>query len=181
MELGFHPLQATDLGLLASWLSRPHVEQWWKEPSDRGAVEARYLPLVDGSDPTEGFIVVVDRQPIGFVQRYRIDDDPEWRESIRCALGESSDVGIGVDYLIGEADLIGRGVGQQVISTFVEASWARYPDADRVVVAVQQNNAASWKSLEASGFQRAWKGHLISADPSDQGASYVYVLVRPHP
>ncbi len=176
ITISFEPLGETDLPKLATWLSRPHVERWWREPSDLATVDERYRPLVDGSDPTEGFVVVLNGRPIGFVQRYRIDDDPEWRQSIQSLVGDSS--GVGIDYLIGEADLVGQGIGRRMISEFVGDCWRRYPLEDRIVVVLQQANAASWKALEASGFRRVWEGQFESTDPSDRGPSFLYVLGR---
>jgi aminoglycoside 6'-N-acetyltransferase len=177
LTISFEPLRETDLPTLATWIARPHVERWWREPSDLAAVEERYGPLTEGSDTTEGFVVHLQGRPIGFVQRYLIDDDPEWRTTIERVLGESA--GVGIDYLIGEADVVGRGVGRRMITEFVDDCWLRYPLVDRMVVALQQDNAASWKALEASGFRRAWEGDLESADPSDRGPSFLYVIDRP--
>lgn len=179
MDLAFRALRASDLPLVASWIGRPHVAPWWREPSDLASVESSYGPLLDGSDPTEGSVVLLDARPIGFVQKYRIDDDPEWRMTIESALVESG--GIGIDYLIGEADLVGRGLGRQVISAFVDECWERYPSEHRIVVAMQQDNAASWKALEACGFRRVWEGRLESSGPSDEGPSFIYVRGRPGP
>jgi aminoglycoside 6'-N-acetyltransferase len=139
-------------------------------------VEQNYGPLAGGLDPTEGFIVHFGERPIGYVQRYLIDEDPDWQETIRRALGRAD--GIGIDYLIGEPDLIGKGVGRRLISQFVADSLGRYPSAERIVVAVQQDNVASWKALETSGFRRAWAGKLMSSDPSDRGPSYIYIADR---
>jgi aminoglycoside 6'-N-acetyltransferase len=139
-------------------------------------VEQNYGPLAGALDPTEGFIVHFGGRPIGYVQRYLIDEHPDWHETIRGALGRSG--GIGIDYLIGEPDLVGRGVGRRLISQFVRASWNRYPTAERIVVALQQENIACWKALEASGFRRAWEGDLVSSDPSDQGPSFIYIADR---
>jgi aminoglycoside 6'-N-acetyltransferase len=64
------------------------VARWWREPSDLAAVEAAYGPLIDGSDPTEGFIAIHAGQgpgqepPLAFLQRYRLDDNPEWQRAI---------------------------------------------------------------------------------------------------
>jgi hypothetical protein len=60
----------------------------------------------------------------------------------------------------------------------VEASWNRYGSAERIIVALQQDNIASWKALEATGFRRAWEGELVSSDPSDRGPSYIYIINR---
>lgn len=172
----FVPLRSSDLPSLAVWLGRPHVARWWREPSDLVSVEENYGPLAEGLDPTEGFIAYFNGRPIGYVQRYLIDEHPDWRETIQGALGH--DGGIGIDYLIGEQDFVGRGVGRRMISQFIDASWKRYPSADRITVALQQDNVASWKALEASGFRRIWEGDLESSDPSDRGPSFIYIADR---
>ncbi len=179
LDFTFEPLGPSDLELLATWLARPHVRQWWREPSDPVSVEQNYGPMLDGSDPSEGFVVHLDGRPIGYVQRYLADDDPDWREAIRSALGDTG--GVGIDYLIGEPDHLHRGVGRRMIALFAGECWSRYPSQDRIVVAVQQDNVASWKALEAAGFRRVWAGDLESSDPSDQGPSFVYVTARVAP
>ena len=176
-DLEFVALGADDLGLLSGWLAQPHVARWWHEPADLAAVTRNYGPLVDGLDPTEAFIVHRMGRPIGYVQRYLIDDQADWRDTIHRAIGDAG--GIGIDYLIGERDLVGRGIGRRMIAQFAEACWDRYGgSADRIVVALQQANVASWKALEAAGFRRVWSGTLESADPSDAGPSFVYVAHR---
>jgi aminoglycoside 6'-N-acetyltransferase len=179
VALAFEPLAAGDLPLLGRWLARPHVQRWWREPSDPAAVEAAYGPLLDGTDPTEGYVVVLDGRPVGFVQRYRVDAHPGWAATVSAALGDPR--GVGIDYLIGEEDLVGQGLGRRMIARFSDDCWSRYPDDDRIVVAVQQGNVASWRALEAAGFGRVWDGRLATSEPSDEGPAYLYVLDRPPP
>lgn len=198
-ELVFRPLDRSDLPLLAEWLGRPHVARWWREPSDLAAVEAAYGPLIDGSDPTEGFIAVRAGQgqgqgpPLAFLQRYRLDDNPQWQRAIALALAEGGGAGggpdaarseqigtgAGIDYLIGDPTMTGRGLGRQMIDAFVDLTWVRYPDITVVVVAVDQSNEASWRALEGAAFRRTWAGVLDSDDPSDQGPHYLYAGRRP--
>jgi aminoglycoside 6'-N-acetyltransferase len=175
-EFRFVPLRSQDLPLLASWLGRPHVARWWREPSELAAVAESYGPLAEGLEPTEAFIVHFSRRPIGYVQRYLIDEYPDWRASIRGALGEAG--GIGIDYLIGEPDLVGRGIGRRMISEFANSCWEHYGSCDHITVALQQENVASWRALEASGFLRVWTGNIESSDPSDRGPSFIYVANR---
>ena len=139
-------------------------------------------------------------QPLAFLQVYRLDDNPEWQRAIAVALAEAgggSGVGpgvsqgvgdgelgligpsVGIDYLIGDQAMTGRGLGRKMIAAFVVLVWARYPDIKAVVVAVDQGNRASWRALEGAGFARTWAGVLDSDDPSDQGPSYLYVRRRP--
>jgi aminoglycoside 6'-N-acetyltransferase len=181
--IAFRPLQRSDLPLLADWLGRLHVAQWWRGASHLAAVEAEYSPMIDGSDPTEGFIALGDGLPFGFLQRYRLEENPEWLRAIAAALAEAGvDVvgpSAGIDYLIGELTMTGRGLGRRMIAAFVDLAWDRYPDSTSVVVAVDQGNEASWRALEGAHFLRAWAGLLDSDDPSDEGPSYLYVRRRP--
>jgi aminoglycoside 6'-N-acetyltransferase len=173
----FRPLGREDFGLLSSWLAEPHVARWWREPGHPAAVEARYGPSVDGRDPTELFIIEVDDQPVGFIQRYESRDEPEWQRTLESAgLRERA---IGIDYLIGRPEHTGSGLGPMIIEAFVRECWCRYPDAVVVAVAVQQENRPSWRALEKADFRRAWSGELDSEDLSDDGPSYLYLLGRP--
>jgi aminoglycoside 6'-N-acetyltransferase len=172
----FRPLRRSDFPLLGQWLAAPHVEPWWREPHDAASVELRYGPGVDGKDPTELFIVQRAGRPVGLAQRYLIDDNPEWKQSLAPAgLPEPS---VGIDYLIGAVELTGRGIGPIVIDRFVEDTWPRHPSAVAVVAGVAQANRRSWRALEKSGFRRAWSGVLTSNEPSDEGPTYVYLRRR---
>jgi aminoglycoside 6'-N-acetyltransferase len=81
---------------------------------------------------------------------------------------------IGIDYLIGEAALTGRGLGTAAIITFTRLALGRYPTANLMAVAVAQGNIASWRALEKAGYHRCWQGELVSDDPSDEGPMYLY-------
>jgi aminoglycoside 6'-N-acetyltransferase len=175
--VALRPLERSDLPLLTLWLGRPHVAQWWREPADLASVEARYGPMTDGSDPTDGFIVMSEGRPVGFMQRYLLDDNPEWQRAV--AVGIGSVAAAGIDYLIGVETETGRGLGTQMIAALVVDCWTTLPDVQAVVVDVLQENRASWRALERAGFQRVWEGMLDSDDPSDDGPCFLYVSPRP--
>jgi aminoglycoside 6'-N-acetyltransferase len=180
-SVALRPMARADFPALLGWLRAVHVEAWfpWVHPDTEppaAAVEAEYGPCIDGVDPTELFVVEVSSRPVGFVQRYRISANPEWAAAL--AVAAEVDAAFGIDYAIGDVELIGRGVGSAAIELLVNDTFARYPDVDSVVVAMQQANRASWRALEKVGFERRWAGLLKSSDPSDAGPSYVYVLKR---
>jgi aminoglycoside 6'-N-acetyltransferase len=177
MAVALRPLERGDLPLLALWLGRPHVEKWWREPADLETVEARYGPMINGSDSTDGFIVMSGGRPIGFMQRYLLEDNPEWQRVVTVAIGAVAAAGI--DYLIGVETETGRGLGPQMIAALVADCWASRPDIEAVVVDVLQENRASWRALERAGFHRVWEGTLDSDDPSDDGPCFLYVTPRP--
>ena len=180
LELSFRPLLRDDFPLLSRWLAEPHVAKWWCSPSDMAYVEQEYGPAIDGTDPTELFILQIAGQavaqpigePIGLFQRYLLDDYPDWA----AAVGFPGAAGI--DYLVGEPGLVGQGIGSRAIRAFSADVLPRYPAANAVVAAPQQANFASWKALERAGFERAWAGQLESDDPGDAGPAFVYRLRR---
>lgn len=174
MKLSFRPLRREDFPLLSQWLSRPHVERWWREAYDIEAIERNYGPAVDGTDPTHMLIVDQDGEPVGFAQLYRMDDNPDdWVMALAPAGAFNGAAGI--DYLIGEEAAVGHGLGPRIIDCLVDRARQCYPDVARVVVSVAQDNRRSWRALEKAGFERVWAGDVVSDDPSDSGPSYVYV------
>jgi aminoglycoside 6'-N-acetyltransferase len=178
--ISFRPLTRDDLPLLARWLAQPHVARWWRDDADLAAVTARYLPCLEGRDPTELFVIEVDGSAAGFIQRYLVTDDPDgWADVLRATGVQGVDAAFGIDYLIGDPGLTGRGIGSAAIAEFTQLAFERYPGADSALVAVSQGNAASWRALEKAGFRRCWAGELSSDDPSDEGPMYLYRKARP--
>jgi aminoglycoside 6'-N-acetyltransferase len=176
MQLRFRPLARTDFPTLSTWLDRPHVAVWWREPSDPHALEARYGPCVDGRDPTQVFIAERAGAPFGLMQRYRMADEPDWQQA--HARADLPAAAVGIDYQIGSARDTGHGLGPAMIAAFVAETFGTIGDIAAVVAAVQQDNVRSWRALEKAGFTRTWAGQIASADPSDRGPGFVYVRAR---
>jgi aminoglycoside 6'-N-acetyltransferase len=172
------PLTRADLSLVSRWLAEPHVAEWWRDPSDLASVVATYLPCIDRTDPAEVFVIEVEGQAAGLIERYLIADDPEWNRAMQ-ATGALTGCAAGIDYLIGEATACGRGYGTAAISLITAETFRRYPRADAIVAAPQQANVGSWRALERAGYQRWWSGLLESSDPADAGPAYLYGIRRP--
>ena len=171
MAFRFRPLEREDFPAVSSWLAPPHVAEWWRDPADMAAVRDRYEPRVSGLEPTEVFVVEHAGVPIGLIQRYRMEDYPEWGRNAEWEAAVSSGTvarsSAGIDYLIGDDRYIGRGIGAGMIAAFVELVWDRYPDLTGIVVEVEETNRRSWRALEKAGFERAWAGVPNSEAPED--------------
>ena len=66
----FKPLTQQDLPLLHAWLQRPHVAQWWREPTSLVELERDYLPRTLAAPSTRAYIAMLNGEPIGFIQSY---------------------------------------------------------------------------------------------------------------
>jgi aminoglycoside 6'-N-acetyltransferase len=144
----FRPSTAEDLVLFHAWLQRPHVKRWWRDREDYDEMVAYYLPSIEGREPTDHYLIALDGRPIGVIQTYLVSDHPEWDAIIEAGEGVA-----GVDLAIGEEDLIGRGLGPQVLSQFVRDVVFGRQDTVACVATVEEANRRSWRAFEKAGFR----------------------------
>lgn len=176
LSFTFRPLTRQDFPLLSEWLARPHVARWWQH--DPTTVEEDFGVVVDKTDPGEVFIVLLDLKEIGLIQRYRFGDNPQWLSAF--SMLDISPLTIGIDYFIAAADHLGRGLGTAMIHAFVQEIWRTYPETPAIVVDVDQENIASWRALEKSGFSKIWAGTIESDDPTEKEPLFVLELRSPY-
>ena len=176
-EVRLRPLVEADLPAVSVWLATPHVRQWWRDPADLAAVEAKYLPRIRGDEPTEVFVIEWEGRSVGLIQRYRFADYGSWAATVEEA-GLAFPDAAGIDYLIGEVDGLGRGLGSRVVDDFSNRLFEECPDVATIVVTPQAGNVASRRVLEKSGYDHVWTGSLDSDDPADAGAAAIYVRHR---
>jgi aminoglycoside 6'-N-acetyltransferase len=149
MNVSFRPLTADDLPLLHEWLQREHVRRWWDGAETLDGVSAHHLPAIDGREPTDEYLIVLDERPVGFIQTYLVADYPEWA----AAIGEGAGVAA-VDLLIGEAELTGRGVGTEAIRRFTRDVVFSRPETVACTADVDVENAASLQAFAKAGYRR---------------------------
>ena len=78
------------------------------------------------------------------VETYLVSDYPEWEAVVQVGAGVA-----GVDLLIGEPDLTGRGLGPEVLRGFLRDFIA----AAACVASVDEENRPSWRAFEKAGFR----------------------------
>ena len=118
MALTFRPLTRDDFPLLTTWLEEPRVKRWWNHETNPEAVERDFGPGTRGEEPGEDPVVLLGDRPIGLLQRSVIRDYPE--EYARFSAHVDVPPGaVELDYLIGDPDLRGRGLGTRLIRAAV--------------------------------------------------------------
>jgi len=165
-NVGFRRLEEEDLPLLHEWLQRPHVRRWWSEPGAYDATVEHYGPSIEGTDPTDLYLILVDVEAVGFIQTYLVADNPEWAAVTGCGDGVA-----GVDLLIGEPELTGRGLGTEVLRRFVDDVVFARAETVACVADPDAENVLSLGAFERVGF--APVGEFV--DPDDQRT---HILVR---
>lgn len=171
-------LTEADFALLRGWLAQPHVARWWNHETSVEAVARDFGAAARGEEPSEDLLVHLDGVPVGLVQRCRIDDYPEYYDELAPVVEVPAGT-VSIDYLIGEPDRVGRGLGTRVIRAVVAATWTDHPDAPAVIVPVHADNPASWRALEKAGFRRIAEADMKPDNPVDDRRHVVYRVDRP--
>ena len=136
-------MSAEDLPLVRSWLTQPHVREWWGDPDGQfGLVSDMNEPAMDQ------YIVSAEEKPFGYLQCYRLTG---WN----ICFGPQPEETRGIDQMIGVPDMIGRGHGSGFIRVFIEDLLAN--GTPRVVTDPDPENARAIRAYEKAGFVRQHK------------------------
>ncbi|GAB7047798.1 hypothetical protein JCM9534A_29240 [Catenuloplanes indicus JCM 9534] len=170
-DVTLRPLATDDLDTVVAWFAEPHVARWWEAPTEPAAVRRRYADRIAGREPTEAFIIETAGRPAGLIQRYLIAEHPDWADAL-LATGAFAVPAAGLDYLIGDPALTGRGLASTAIRQLALRTLDQDPHLEAIVAAPFTANVASWRTLERAGFTRTYTGPVAGVD------SHLYLLRR---
>jgi aminoglycoside 6'-N-acetyltransferase len=145
--------EPSEYDLVARWRSAPHVYEWWdpdEPPLTPAAAAAQYGPRVRGEEPTTPCIIELSGQPVGYLQFYRWD---AWPEAAReLGIGADPET-FGIDVYIGEAELIGHGLGARIVDLVCEHLEQRC-GASSIALATEVTNERAQRAYEKAGFRK---------------------------
>ena len=154
--LSFRPLEERDFPMLHEWVRRPHVAEWWSEPSTLEDIKGEYLPTLDGRSSTKAFIASLDDEPIGFIQVYVVQGSGDgWWE-------DETDPGArGIDQFLADAARLNRGLGTAMIKAFVDRLF-QDPGVSKVQTDPSPENARAIRCYRKVGFKSV--GEVMTPD-----------------
>ena len=142
----FRPLAQQDLPMLHGWLHRPHVAEWWSEPSTVAELEQDFFSEELPEATTRAYIASLAGHPIGFIQSYvALGSGGGWWE-------QETDPGVrGIDQFLAHPEQLGQGLGSTMVRAFVEQLFQ-----DSAVTKVQTDpspkNERAVRSYKRAGF-----------------------------
>ena len=155
----FRALARSDFPLLQRWLSLPHVVAWWREPLDLAGIEVKYGPRIDGLEPTYVFMIEHDSHAVGWIQWYLWSDYPEHAAKLGVEAGSA-----GVDFALGEAESLGKGLGSRIIHEFAEQIIFARRDITAIYSDPEEKNVRSLRAFAKAGFEVTKKGYFDGKD-----------------
>jgi aminoglycoside 6'-N-acetyltransferase len=155
-----------DLPLVTRWLSEPHVARWYLAGSSAEQEVDDLRQSIGGRQPVHPLMVLEDDAAIGWCQWYPCDVDPAWADDMGARPGD-----VGIDYAIGDAGRIGRGVGTALVAALVRVVRTEDPGAG-LMSDPDARNKASRRVLEKNGFRLVAVTALPSEPTDDPMAIY---------
>lgn len=145
----FKKLTQEDFKLLFNWFKEPHVSKWWPVPEENELLK-KFLERIRSKD-TFGYLILLQEEPIGYIQYYCIDSA---HEKTGACLSELPKHAIGTDQFIGNLDCIGKGYGTAFIKQFITHIQEIEPTIKTIIVDPDPTNYAAIKCYEKVGFKR---------------------------
>jgi aminoglycoside 6'-N-acetyltransferase len=156
-------MKASDLALVRCWLHAAHVARWWPDAEK----QARSIAAHMNEPSMRCLVLMVDGQDVGYLQVYDPHHEP-------CIAPDGSEIEHpyrdqprgtrGIDLFIGEAHMIGRGLGPRLIARVVRSLFEE--GAPCVVTDPDPANTHGIAAFRKAGFRslqerdHAW-GHVL--------------------
>ena len=131
--------------MLHEWRQRPHIRQWWKEPTTIAELQHHLQPAFE--EPSRrAYIAFLEGVPIGFIQSYVVMGSGEgWWE-------DETDPGArGIDQFLANAEQLGQGFGSAMVRAFVEQLF-KDPSVTTVQTDPSPENERAIRCYRRAGF-----------------------------
>jgi aminoglycoside 6'-N-acetyltransferase len=135
----FDPIRDSDK--LLRWLAQPHVAKWWGDP-------ARAMRHASDCVPEAHALIVADGTPVG----YLCWQEPTKEELEAADLTDLPSGLVDIDILIGDAQLLGQGVGSRALELLL-ARLRCDPSFAFAGLGTSASNTNAIRCFEKAGFR----------------------------
>jgi aminoglycoside 6'-N-acetyltransferase len=165
---------AYDYALMVRWQNAPHVREWWDYDEPPMTLEQAildYRDLTRTGASTTACVIEYEGSPVGYVQFY------PWCEDAASAveMGFEPEPGWwGLDILIGELHLTGRGLGTRtvaLVSKYLETTH----NAAAIALTTAVENHRAIRAYEKAGFLRRMRALDTDTKCGERVASWLMV------
>jgi len=140
-----------DYELMAKWLSDEKVLKYYGgrgNPFNLEKIIEKYSPRVLGKDKVSPCIVEFDRNPIGYIQYFKLSENDKHEYEL-----STIEKTYGIDLFIGEIRYWNQGFGTLIIKTILEDLFQK-KKAKKVVVDPATRNQRVIRCNEKCGFRK---------------------------
>ena len=141
VKIAFVPVNNSHRPLLRKWLASPHVREWWGDPEQ----ELKLIAHDKDIDGTEGFAIMLDEVPVGYIQSWVPSqfDNEGWEQRL-------SPLVRGIDVFIGETSALVNGAA--IIRAFTHRLFAE--GRQHSVIDPNKQNLRAIRAYEKEGFKK---------------------------
>jgi RimJ/RimL family protein N-acetyltransferase len=161
----FRPLTPMDLDLVTGWMQQRHAARWCAQGRGRSQLELDLMERME-SDWLFPHLALLGNKPAGYLQYYVAGIR---QAELRLDDGHGL---LGIDFCIGEPDLLRRGLGTLGLRHAAEMLF-REPAIRALVADPHAANIAAIKTYERAGFR------LVPGTPLTANGGVLLRLVRP--
>ena len=116
---------------------------------------------------TKAMIVLVDNQPMGYIQSYPVDGNGNWTKQVKVAENMVS-----IDYFIGDLNYIHKGLGPKMILEYIEQI-IKKEGYSVAMISPDPENIANCKCVEKCGFKYVKTVNVPYSNSKEKEAVYI--------
>ena len=153
MTISFRTVTEDDFAILHRWLNQDHVLEFFQyNPITLEKVVEKYQSRSRKDHPTRMHIALLNGKEFGYLQSYLVRDYPNFSREIQEHRGFS------LDFYIGRTDHLGRGLGPQMIGSYISyLSKNEFPEERFCFICHRQDNAKGIKTSKRAGLKEVRK------------------------
>ena len=147
MSVLFRRLKKDDFSNILRWIREPEVLDVWDSAQNQTNEDIIHKYEERLSDKEiDTYVIICDNTDIGIIQTYYVQNLSDF--------GLSNTKAAGIDLYIGEPNFRNKGIGTQVITTFIQGVILVEKDIEYICIDPEVSNERAIRAYEKVGFKR---------------------------